>query len=102
MRTEELLSSNNTTLASLQSTVYYKEVYAILLRPILTVSYHMLINLRLLKVLHPSTMLQERMNIQNILLMRFKSTVNSIGGSNLSLDRYFTSASLAEWALEKN
>ena len=102
MRTEELLSSNNTTLASLQSTVYYKEVYAILLRPILTVSYHMLINLRLLKVLHPSTMLQERMNIQNILLMRFQSTVNSIGGSNLSVDRYFTSASLAEWALEKN
>ena len=36
----------------------------------------MLANLRLLKVLHPSTMLQERMNIQNISSMRFQSTIS--------------------------
>ena len=41
------------------------------------------------------------MNIQNILSMRFQSTTNSTEGSNLSMERYFTSASLAAWALEK-
>ena len=37
--TKDLLDSNNTTIASLQSTVYYIEVYGILLRPILTLRY---------------------------------------------------------------
>ena len=33
--------------------------------------------------------------------MRFQNTTNSTEGGNLSMDRYFTSASLAAWALEK-
>ena len=69
------MDANDTTVASLQSTLYYIEDYVILLRPIVTFQYHMLVKLKLLKVLHPSNMLQERMNIQNILAMRFQSTI---------------------------
>ena len=53
---------------------YYIEVYTIQLRPILTLHYHMLVNQKILKFLHTSNILQERMNLQNILSMRFQST----------------------------
>ena len=94
------LLANNTALASLQSTFYYIEVYVILLQLILSLHYHMLVNLKLLKVLHPNYYITGTDEYTKYLVNEI-SKHNSIEGSNILMDRYFTSVSLAKWALKK-
>ena len=98
---EELLSSNSTTLANLQSTVYYMEVYAILLRLILTLRYFPYAGKPEVTEGPASKYYVTGMDEYIKYLVNETSKHNSIEGSNILMNRYFTSVSLAEWALEK-
>ena len=91
--TKDLLDSNNTTITSLQSTVYYIEVYAILLRPILTLCYHA----RKPEVTEgpASQYYVTRTDEYTKYLVNEISKHNIIEGSNISTDRHFTSVSLS-------
>ena len=95
------MSSNNTTLANLQSTVYYIEVYAILLRLILTLRYVPYAGKPEVTEGPASKYYVTGMDEYIKYLVNETSKHNSIEGSNILMNRYFTSVSLAEWALEK-